>query len=848
MGKAWQWIARFILRQRIPILLGVLAATVFMGFNMQTELVHSFNRIVKPNDPDFIAFQKFKEEFGESGNVLVLGMEGKVFEKDFLNGIYDLSNDLEALPYVESVLSVPGLPLLAKAPEGEKFEIIPLMNQRLNTQAEADSIEAKINSLPFFQGLLVNEDHTVAALAISLNEDSMNTSRKVPIVDKVAELSDAKAAEVGAKTHYAGISFLRAYNAKHVPQEMIIFLLIAIAITACVLLFFFRSFYAVVFPLLVIGIVIVWSLGILGLLDYKISMLTAIIPPLVTVIGIPNSVYLLTKYHFEYRRTGNKVKSLILVIRKIGIVTVMTNATTAIGFLVLAFTDIQILREFGITAGLSVVTTFFISLLLIPIFFSYLPPPGRRQMKHIDTRILNGVIRFIDRSVHNRRWVIYGISIVVVGLSIYGLTLMESVSYVSDDVPLEVQNDIHFLDEAFGGVMPFEMCINTHKKNGAYKRKYLKKVQEIQDKLDTVPELSRPISVLDFVKYGRQAYYGGYAEEYQMPLSRELDEILLYAKKGLPEQGIGALRLVDSTASKIRISMNIKDVGSKEMFRVANYMQDAADSVFLEHQEPEELEHGATYRVYGPKGFRVKYGKKELKPGDRFVADSLKPGYELIAGNGIVDYADRAQVTGTTRIWIKGNNALIGNLLQSLLIAFGVIAVLMAILFGNIKMVLASLVPNMLPLFFTAGVMGYLGISLKPSTAMVFSVAFGIAVDDSIHYLARFRQARKSGDDVNAAVSNSFKDTGLSMIYTSIILFFGFVIFSWSSFSTRAMGQLTSPTLLIALFANLLLLPALLISLNPSSAPLKGSGIIDYEEELNADELDDELDEGDEEE
>lgn len=838
MGKAWQWIARFIIRQRVPILLVVIAATVFMGFNAQTELIHSFLRVVPPDDPDLIAFNQFKAEFGESGNVLVVGIEGDVFQKDFLNGVYELTGELEELPYVESVLSIPNLPTLEKNSEEKKFDLVPLMPGLLATEADADSMEKKIEDLPFYQGLLLNEAHNATALAINLNEDSMNTAQKVPIVDKVVELSDAKAAKINAKTHYAGISFLRAYNAKHVPREMIIFLIMAIVITALVLLFFFRSFFAVVFPLLVIGIVIIWSLGILGLLDYQISMMTAIIPPLITVIGIPNSVYLLTKYHFEYKRTGNKIKSLVLVIRKIGIVTVMTNATTAIGFLVLAFTDIQILREFGITAGLSVITTFFISLLLIPIFFSYLPPPGTRQMKHTDTKILNSVIRFIDTSVHKRRTVIYIVSIVILIFSIVGLTMVDPVSFISDDIPVEVQNDMHFLDENFGGAMPFEMCINTHQPNGALKRKYLKKVQRLTDQLDTIPELSRPLSVLDFVKYGRQAYFGGYADEYQMPLKRELDNIQLYAKKGLEStDGLGSLKLVDSTGQKIRISMNIKDVGSREMGRVADIIQKAADSTFLDHQEPEDLVHGESYKVYGPDSFRVKYGKETLRPGDVFEADTNVAAYTAVGGTGtgIIDYSDRALVTGTTRIWIKGNSTLIGNLLQSLLIAFGVIAILMAVLFGNIKMVLASLVPNTLPLLFTAGVMGYLGIPLKPSTAMVFSVAFGIAVDDSIHYLARFRQARKSGDDVNSAVSNSFKDTGLSMIYTSIILFFGFVIFSWSSFSTRAMGQLTSPTLMIALFANLLLLPALLISLNPSSRPLKGSGIIDYEDELNED-------------
>ena len=836
MGKGWQIIARIILRHRIPILIIVGMVTVFMWMNRGLERVHDFAKIIPKDDPEYIDYQNFKKEFGEDGNVLIVGVKGDMFKLETFNQFYDFIDSLRAIKGVTNVLSLVSLYEIEQDKENRKFKVRSIIQEKPTTQAEVDSLKLRIFSLPFYRGLIFNETGDVTAVAVSLDKDRLNSIKKIEMSDNIVAVSEAFSKKSGAEVHYGGLPFIRVYMMKNVPKEMTLFLLLAILITGVALFFFFRSFYAVIFPLLVIGIIVVWSLGLLGLLNYKITILTAVVPALVTVIGIPNSIYLLTKYHFEFKRTNNKMKSLILVIEKIGIVTVMTNATTAVGFLVLMFTKIQILREFGIISGLSVIVTFFVSLLLIPIIFSFLPPPPKKHIKHTDNKFLKKVIRFLDVAVLKYRKVIYAGTLGLVILGFWGASLVKPVSYMVDDIPRDDQiyGDLKFLEDNFKGVMPFEIVINTRRKAGLRKMSSLKKIEELQNKINEIPEISRTTSVVDFIKFARQSLFGGAEKEYILPEKEEFNALILPYLKNTASQledGTSLVSaIVDSSFSKTRIRGNIKDVGSIRMAEIIDEIQVEIDRLFLSNTKSGRLEEGEIYKVFGDENFEIKYKNKVYTTGDVFTVKNDST-YIVDAGEGKVDLADKTMITGTTKIFIKGNQYLIKNLIQTFMIAFCVIALLMAVLFGSFKMVVISLFPNFLPLLLVAGIMGFMDIHLKPSTALIFSVAFGIAVDDTIHYLARYRLARKSGDDVATAVSNSFKDTGVSMIYTTIILFFGFVIFACSSYGgTAALGQLTSITLAIALFSNLLLLPSLLITLIRDKTKLP-DGFIDYETE-----------------
>ncbi|MEM6803431.1 MAG: MMPL family transporter [Bacteroidota bacterium] len=761
MNPVWQAIASFIIRKRIPILIVLGLLVAYMWSVRATELVQRVADIILSDEAELEGYNKLKEHFGDDATVMVVSMDGDIFEYERFTALYDLTRELEEIEGVENVISLTKLYDIEKDTTQKGFVLKPIVSSRPQSQAGVDSIANRIRELFFYEGLILNDSTQTSLLAVSFDGALLDTDFKIPLFHNTKEPILKYAERFGIEPRFAGMPVLRVNMHENVKRELFLFLGLALIVTAISLLLFFRSFYNMIFPLLVVGSVIIFSVGLIGLFGFKMSLITGIIPALITVISIPNCVYLVTKYHIEFKRTGNKLKSLILVIEKIGIVTVMTNATTAVGLGVLSFTDIKPLQEFGIVAGLSVVAAFFISLLLIPIVFSFLPPPTEKQTRHLDRKSLGFIIEGLKNIVENHRSAVYFVTALLVIASVWGMTKVQPISYIADDVPEDskILQDLRYIETRFNGTMPFEILIDTRKKNGAIRRRTLRQIAQLQDSLSKYDDLSRSISIADFSKFFNQAFFEGNPIFYELPSRLQYPMIQDYVRRtNVLDNEALSKSLADKSLQLTRVSASVRDIGSLEMKKLADSVRKDVEAIFDSSQ----------YDTY---------------------------------------------VTGTSQIFIKANEALIENLLWSLLLAFIVIAVIMGLLFKSVRMVLISLVPNILPLLMVAGVMGFTGIHLKPSTALVFGVAFGIAVDDSIHFLARFRLARKLGDSVRGAVKNSFQDTGVSMIYTSIILFFGFVSFTASDFGgTKSLGLLTSMTLGIAMFSNLLFLPALLIT------------------------------------
>ncbi|MEM6261837.1 MAG: MMPL family transporter [Bacteroidota bacterium] len=804
MHPVWQAIAGFILRGRIPILIVVGLLTAFMWLMRGTEVDQAFGKVIPETHEEFISYKNFKEEFGDDGNVLVVGIEADPFDKELFNSIYQLTDNLQTISGVQAVVSISHLFDIVRDDSLERFELERVVQQPVQSQVEMDSLAHRIRNLPFYQGIIWDTATQTTLVAITVEQKILDSKEKVRVYDEMMAFTQPFEDKWGLDLRYAGLPVLRVNIHKTIVNELILFLVLALLVMTASLWLFFRSFYTVLLPLVVVLVVIIWSMGILGLCGFKMSLITGVIPALITVIGIPNSVYLITKYHIEYRRSNNKIRALVRVIEKIGIVTVMTNATTAVGFGVLAFTDIRVLREFGVVASLSVVAAFFISLLLIPILFSFLPPPNKNQVRHLERKVLNRFIRVLDRLVHKKRAWIYVAAILSVILSITGMTYVLPVSKMVDDIPqgAVLVEDLKFVEDRFNGVMPFEIIIDGRKKRAFQRRRNLERLHELQERISEYPSISRTVSIADFAMFTRQAFFKGGAEDYLMPDKNELNFLKLYLRNTNFTANSFSKTLSDSTFQRARITGSIQDIGSIEMKYLIDSIRQDVNEVFKLEVVRTDTAEGTLAKLTS--WWQQLNGKQAVIPSPDNKFD--------------------VTITGTTKLFIRGNDYLIQNLLQSLFIAFLVIAGIMGYLFRSFRMVLISLAPNFLPLLIVAGMMGFLGIALKPSTALVFSVAFGIAVDDSIHFLARYRLARSKGFSPSVAISNSFMDTGVSMIYTSVILFFGFVIFTASSFGgTQALGLLTSTTLLIAMFSNLLLLPALLLTFDNKVAPVKPS-------------------------
>ena len=768
----WTRLAQFIIRFRLPLIGVILAITVVMGYYAtKVEMSYDPGRTVPQDDPEMVFLQKFKKQFGEDGNIIAVGLrDSAIFQLKNFNRFRELNKQIKNIEGVNNLLSMPEVKIIRKDTANVRFYLDALFPKDVQTQNQLDSLLGALRTQKFYMGQLVNELNGATMMLISVQKEVMNSEKRIALTKALTDFGDSFSKDTNIKLRYAGLPFIRAKVASQVRAEMQIFLYLSALVTGIIMFLFFRSFRAVIFSMIIIGIVVVWVMGTLALFGYKITLLSGLIPPVIVTIGITNAIYLLNKYHLEFAKRRNKEEAIAAVVNKMGLAMFLTNLTVAIGFLTLLATDITILREFGIVAGLNIMALFVVSLIMIPGIFSWLPEPGPKHLHHLDFKIMGAFLKYNDLMVHRYRPAIYIATAVITIVSVIGMLRLESISYMVDDIPedSDIKKDLKFFEANFSGMLPLEIEVNTGKKRGVLNLKNLEKIEEFENFIDSISVVSRPVSIVSLVKASKQAFYNYNPNKYSLPTKAESGYILRYMKGQNDNSGL-LKSFVDSTFTKMRISMQIADIGSKRL-----------DSL--------------VHTVIEPR------------------MDSIFHGTNITTG-----------VTGTTKLFIKGNKFLIDNLQESLLLAFILITLSMALLFANVRMIIISLVPNLIALMITAGIMGYMGIDLKPSTALIFSITFGISVDNSIRFLAKYRQEQlANGFFVPVSVSESILETGKSIIYTSIVLFAGFILFAFSSFGgTIALGILTSTTLVISMFTNLILLPALIMTFDK---PKKSKG------------------------
>lgn len=810
----WEKLANTILRNRLSLILFLVISTVLMVYkSTQVQLAYDNPKFIPDNDADMITYQEFKEIFGDDGSVMVVGIKSKkIFELDFFNDWYDITHRLDTTPNIKQVISLANLITLSKESsfqyfEEDSFETSvfvphPFITKKPETQSDLDSIYNSVKNLRFYEGLLFNDTSDFALMAITLDKSILDTKERVGFVNKIQDDISSICSQHGVEVHYSGLPFIRTKMSQMIKQELVRFTLVSMILTSLILLFFFRSFPTIAFSLLTVVIGVIWCIGILVLLGYKISMFIGLLPPLIVVIGIANCIYLLNKYHDEYRSHENKIKALQRVISKVGRAVLFTNLTTAVGFGVFTLTGSSVLQEFGLTAFLSIMAVFIISIILIPVLFSFLPPPNTRQTKHLDYKFLNKLIDKISFVVlHHRKWVYLSTIIIVIG-SFVGMALLKNVGYMVDDISKQdkLYLDLKFFEKNVNGVMPFEIIVDSKKPQGIFDVRTLMKINLLERKILSYPEFSSPVSISKTMKFLNQAYFDGDPRRFRTPSVLDLGNIM----SAIPENETNddlIHSLINDDNSKARISVQMADVGSVRIKELQQEIGNIADTIFNYQRNTEDIFTDSIVSI-------------ELFDSATNLYDTTYYSTQIIRYNP-VDSSKMADIsiTGTSIIFLKGNDYLISNLLMSLLIAFIIISLLMASIFKSLRMILISMLPNLIPLLFTAGIMGYFGVNFKPSTVLVFSVAFGIAVDFSIHFLTKYKIELKKASSISNAVANVQKEISTSMIYTAVILFFGFIIFIFSDFGgTIALGLFTAITLFIALLSNLILLPSLLLS------------------------------------
>ena len=766
----WEKISGIILKNRILIILSLLIVTYFFTTHWdKIRFTYTEANLLPATHPENIKYKSFTDKFGEEGNLIVISVkDSTLFTIEKLNAWNELSHSFKDHKDVSTVIAFGDLQKLKKNKTSRQFYIEPFIKDSLTTESELDLLKEEIfNNSPFYDKFLINSETKAVRTAINLKTEVVNTVLREQFVNNVLlpRVSEFEQ-KYNLDVRISGMPYVRTKYSETIKAELGKFIILAIVVTSLIFFLFFRSFRATFISIMTVCIRVMWTLGIVGILEYELTVLTAIIPPLIIVIGMPNCIFLINKYQHELNKHGNKSLSLKKVITKIGNATLMTNVTTASGFATFITTDSKLLNEFGVVASLSILSIFILCLLIIPIVYSFLPVPDEKHLEHQNKKWITTLLNWMVNVVKTKKIEVYVISVIMLAVSIIGIYKIEISGSFIDDMPRNTEffDDILYYEKEFNGILPLEIYIDSKRKKSITKLSTIKKMEIVENIIKKFPELSRPISVVSLVKYSKQAFYNGNPKYYQVPTSQENSFILSYAKNSTSEVDL-LNNFVDSTGQYTRITTFMKDMKIERMERI-------------EEELNAEIE--------------------KVMPAERF----------------------EVFLTGKAYLFQKGTYFLVDNLVWSLGLAVVLISLFMAYLFRNFRMIIISLIPNLLPLLITAGLMGYIGIPIKPSTILIFSIAFGISVDDTIHFLAKYRQELQDNKwQVKKSVYNSVRETGLSMFYTSIVLFFGFSVFVVSNFGgTVALGALVSGTLLLAMLSNLLLLPSLLLTLDKSIA------------------------------
>jgi uncharacterized protein len=770
----WYQLGKWVLRYRLPLLIVVLLSTAFMTWKAsKVQMSYEFAKAIPIDHPKYLEYQAFKKQFGEDGNLLVIGFENKnIYQLDFFKKFTSLQKAFKQVPGVEDVLSISSAINLIKDTLTEKLKAVPVFPENISTQEALDSAKLVFENLPFYRELLYNPDTKVYMMAVRINKDVLNSKKRNESVDGLMNITEQFGKEEKLEMYMSGLPLVRTVMSTRIANEMKLFLLGSVLLSSFILLLFFRSFSAMWLSMLVVVIGVIWSLATMVLFGYKITLLNALIPPLMVVIGIPNCIYFLNKFHTEFKKSGDKNISLVNMMGRMGIVTLFCNIAAAIGFAVFALTKSQILREFGIVAGINIMVLFVVSFLLIPIVLSYLAPPKQRHVRYLENEPLNKAIIKIEEWVFNHPKYTYSITGVLVFISLLGILQLKSKGYIVDDLPKndKLYTDLKFFEKHFSGVMPLEIVVDTRRKQGVTRHiPSLNRIDSLVQFLQERPEMGKALAITEGLKFAKQAFNNGDSSAYSMPNEFDFPFLATYLqmKSDSNSKTNNFTKLVssfmDSSKQRARISINMADVGSDSLPKILSAIQKRTDELF----------------------------------------DTSK--YTV-------------QLTGTSVTFLEGSRFIINGLKESIFWAFLLIALCMFYLFRSFRILFCSLVPNIVPLFITAGVMGWVGIPLKPSTVLVFSVALGIAIDVTIRFLINYKQELPlHNHDVKETVKQTIHHTGISIIYTSLVLVAGFIIFCFSNFGgTQALGWLTSLTLLVAMITNLVLLPVMLLSTHRS--------------------------------
>ena len=741
--------------ERLIILISLVSLVFFVNLK-DLRLDYRFENFFPENDPDLVYYYDFVNEFETDNDFFIVGIKNNngIFKQEFLQKLEALTDTLRKIEFINSIKS----PTSLKFPVAGPFGVITVPYIHTDKPEFYKTDSARIYASENLVGSLFSEDGKIVSIQLKHEEELV----KSQIDQLVLNVENTVASFDFDETHIVGKIRGQHYFTEQMIFELLLFVGISIILVSLFLYFSFRAFWGVWVPFLVIGFSVLWLLSLLSFINKPINLLTTLLPTILFVVGISNVVHILERFIYELRNKAEKLKAIKIAFKEVGLATFLTSFTTAVGFFTLNTSNILPVKEFGTYTAIGVLISFVLAFTLLPSVLVIAKKPEitkKGSEVHFWTNKLAGLFAWL---LPNRRNVLAGFLGLIV-ISGIGISLLKVDNFFIEDwvVKDEIRDDYRFFEKQFSGFRPFDIAIWVKDSSTSFNDyEVLKELEIIDVEIKKTYKTKFVVSPLNFVKIANQSIHGGKSEYYKIPDTEKEYKSLISKFRNFKSPTIKSF--VNQSAKKARFSAKIIDYGGAKM-NLLN--QDIENSL-----------------------------QQKLNP-------------KLIG----------FQLTGMPYLVDKNNKKLSTNLIIGLLIAFLIVAVLMGLLFKSFSMIIVALIPNILPLGLIAAFMGYFGIDLKIATSIIFTIAFGIAVDDTIHFMSKYRIELNKNKGKLYALKRTFLQTGKAIVVTSIILSSGFFILILSQVtSSFYIGLLISLTLLFALICNLVLLPVLILYLyNP---------------------------------
>ena len=746
----------FLMRHRIFVLIVILMiSAVALFFCFKLEFDASVDIWFLENDPDLIVYQNFLDRF-DADEVTVMGVFAEdIFTPENLAAIDRMTKAAEKIPFAHRVQSLTNIKV-AKGSE-ENIEIGSLIEKLPKTDKEAKKIQREALDIQMIRDGLVSKDSKAAAIVIELAREGGDFESKLIFNDALEDIRQKEQSEK-LKIHLSGTAIFDAAFYRYSNRDFLVYGPVTLIFVIFASFFVFRRFSSSIIPLLVVALSCIWTFGLMGFLGIKFNVLSSALGGLIIAVGIADSIHLLADYYQELMKGYSPDKAAKISVRQLLIPCLFTSATTSAGMLSLLVSDLKPVREFGWLAAFSVTVAFVISFTFVPVVLQLAKPPSPRFIEKQRMGPLSRILLILGSPTRKSSAIVLIIALVLVLGGIVALQWLKvgsnPMNYFHKGDPVRTQTEI--IDEALGGSVTIEFLVKT-KKEGLKEPDILKRIDRLERWLDTQDGISKTLSIVDSLKEMNRVFHGGENENYIVPETRPM-----IAQYYLLMEG-----------------------------------EDDFDSYVQENYSVGRI----TSRILSTKS-------EELSKGIPILEEKLKRDF----GNEDISII----ATGLLKLMATMESYLLRGQIKSILLAFCVITLMMLILLRSFRLALFSMIPNLTPILMGIGFMALAGISLDVGTVMIGSIALGLVVDDSVHFLVRLKRFTKEGSSLDKSIEGTMQETGRPIVVTSIVLAAGFSVLMLGSFAPNYFfGMVSAIVILTALIFDLVVLPAALKIIQP---------------------------------